>query len=305
LCDLVALRPKHIQHLGRLRLTLEERGQSLKVVAAEIDRAVAPLHEAVRLKPDDVEAHAILGRTLFVQGKLDEAIAEIRAVKRLEPNRRMDWVRLITVVGTPIGPKRPEPGKPYKIFRTYLPATTTPDEALSEVEREAGLRAVLKGEALPKDNNERLAFAREAYNRKLTAVATRLWAEALEADPGLANDLRAAHRYNAACAAALAAAGQGEDAAQLDDRERTRLQKQALDWLRADLTLRTKQLESGPPADRAAAQRALLHWQKDPDLAGIRDKEALAKLPAEERAACAKLWADVAALLKKAEEETK
>ena len=140
-----------------------------------------------------------------------------------------------------------------------------------------------------------------AYNRKHFVVATELWAEALESEPGLANDLRAAHRYNAACAAALAAAGQGEDAAQLDDRERTRLQKQALDWLRADLTLRTKQLESGPPADRAAAQQALRHWQKDPDLAGLRDQEALAQLPPEERAACERLWADVAALVKKAQ----
>jgi serine/threonine protein kinase/Flp pilus assembly protein TadD len=144
LCDLVALRPQHIQHLGRLRLILEERGQSLKVVAAEIDRAVAPLHEAVRLKPDDVEAHAILGRTLFLQGKLDEAIAEIRAVKRLEPNRRMDWVRLTSVFGAPIGPKRPEPGKAYKVFWTYLADTRTPDEALSEV---GYLRTVLEAEA--------------------------------------------------------------------------------------------------------------------------------------------------------------
>jgi hypothetical protein len=43
------------------------------------------------------------------------------------------------------------------------------------------------------------------------------------------------------------------------------------------------------------------HWQQDSDLAGVRDAAALEKLPAEERAACAKLWADVAALLKKAE----
>ena len=35
------------------------------------------------------------------------------------------------------------------------------------------------------------------------------------------------------------------------------------------------------------------------------DKAALAKLPAEERAACEKLWADVAALLKKAEAPAK
>jgi hypothetical protein len=44
----------------------------------------------------------------------------------------------------------------------------------------------------------------------------------------------------------------------------------------------------------------LQHCQEGPDLAGIRDKEAVAKLPAEEQAACQKLWADVAALLKTA-----
>jgi len=47
------------------------------------------------------------------------------------------------------------------------------------------------------------------------------------------------------------------------------------------------------------------HWQKDSDLAGIRDAAALAKLPAEEQKAFTQLWADVAALLKKAEEKPK
>ena len=36
------------------------------------------------------------------------------------------------------------------------------------------------------------------------------------------------------------------------------------------------------------------HWQQDTDLAGIRDKAALAKLPAEEQKAFTQLWADVA-----------
>ena len=99
--------------------------------------------------------------------------------------------------------------------------------------------------------------------------------------------------------------GQGEDGAKLDHLERIRLRRQALDWLRADLALCTKQLKGGAPADRAEAQKGLRHWQKGPDLAGIRDQAALAKLPAEERAACVKLWADVAELLKRAEETAK
>ena len=77
------------------------------------------------------------------------------------------------------------------------------------------------------------------------------------------------------------------------------------DWLRADLALRGKQLEAGNPADRSQAQNTLRHWQHDSDLASVRDKAALAELPAEERAACDRLWTDVATLLKKAEGKTK
>ena len=61
---------------------------------------------------------------------------------------------------------------------------------------------------------------------------------------------------------------------------------------------------SDKPADRTAVQQALRHWQQDADLAGIRDAAALAKLPADEQKAFSKLWADVAAVLKKAEGKT-
>jgi hypothetical protein len=45
--------------------------------------------------------------------------------------------------------------------------------------------------------------------------------------------------------------------------------------------------------------------QTDPDLAGLRDPAPLAKLPDPEQEVCRKLWADVAALLKKAQEAKK
>jgi tetratricopeptide (TPR) repeat protein len=120
--------------------------------------------------------------------------------------------------------------------------------------------------------------------------------KALAGDPKLADR----NRYNGACYAVLAAGAQGTA-----DNERARLRKLALDWLRADLALHTKQLKSGQSADRSRVQNALRHWQKDRDLAGIRDVAALAKLPAEERTAYETLWAAVAALLKKAEEKPK
>jgi len=77
------------------------------------------------------------------------------------------------------------------------------------------------------------------------------------------NDLNAAKLSGAASFASLAAVGQCEDAAKRGDQEKTRLRKQALDWIRADLPLRARQLESAQAADRAAARRALRHWQQD------------------------------------------
>jgi hypothetical protein len=143
-----------------------------------------------------------------------------------------------------------------------------------------------------------------AAQKKRCATAARCYASAFSAEPKFAEQLDAALRYKAACSAARAAAGQSGDAANLDDKDRTRLRRQALDWLRADLSLRTEQVGSDKPADRAAVQQALRHWQQDADLAGIRDAAALAKLPADEQKAFSKLWADVAAVLKKAEGKT-
>jgi len=52
-------------------------------------------------------------------------------------------------------------------------------------------------------------------------------------------------------------------------------------------------------------QQQLKHWQTDADLASIRDNDAVMKPPAEEREVCRQLWAEVEALLQKAQEKTK
>jgi hypothetical protein len=49
---------------------------------------------------------------------------------------------------------------------------------------------------------------------------------------------------------------------------------------------------------RPLVQRTLRHWQTGPDLAGLRDQDALARLPQDQ--AWGQLWADVADLLKRA-----
>ena len=144
-----------------------------------------------------------------------------------------------------------------------------------------------------------------ALLRNKVAFATHFYAEALINDPKLGDDRQVQLRYDAACAAALAAAGQGKDEPTLDDAARAKLRRQALDWLNAELTALGKLLDSGPPQVRPNVVRDLTHWKQDTDLTGIRDKAALAKLPADERTAFTQLWADAAALLKRAEEKPK
>jgi len=105
--------------------------------------------------------------------------------------------------------------------------------------------------------------------------------------------LKSFNRYAAACAAALAGSGQGEDTAKLDDKEKARLRGQALTWLKADLAARVKQLASKQAHDRDDAKARLLHWRQDTDLVGVRDPAGLANLPEAERAAWQRLWREV------------
>ena len=163
------------------------------------------------------------------------------------------------------------------------------------------LPAILRGEDKPKDNLERLTVAQLAYDRKNYAAGIRLWAEAFEADPACASDLKTGNRYNAACTAALAGAGQGKDNPPPDEAARRSCRTQARGWLRADLGLWSKQLDTGKAQDRAAVTATLSHWKQDTDLASIRDAEALAKLPEAERKEWQALWADVDSLLERAQ----
>src|SRR5262249_48200787 len=145
---------------------------------------------------------------------------------------------------------------------------------------------------------ERLALAQLCVMpcKKHYVVAERFFREAFEEEPKLADDKDAENRYNAACAAALAGCGQGEDADQLDTKECARLRQQALDWLRADLKAYRQLMDkSAGKAGPVIAQR-MQHWLGDTDFAGLRGEEALAKLPEAERQAWQKLWQEVEVL---------
>jgi len=100
------------------------------------------------------------------------------------------------------------------------------------------LPAILRGQARPADAEEQLDLAELCRLKKRYAAATRFAADAFVVRPALADD----HRYDAACDAARAGRGQGQDAVGLSDAEKARLRRQAREWLGAELDLRATQL---------------------------------------------------------------
>ncbi len=171
------------------------------------------------------------------------------------------------------------------------------------------LPAFQRGEYRPRDKDERLALLAGQLAgcefEGLQGAAARLYSDAFAAEPELAEDVPAGIRYHAARTAALAGCGQSKDADRLHDKERVLRRRQALDWFRQDLTWWRRALDRGNAQTRARVQQEMQRWMSDADLAGVRDQAAVAKLTADEQKASTQLWADVAALLKKAGEKPK
>jgi serine/threonine-protein kinase len=263
-----ALRPDSAGALLNLGNALRETGRA--------EEAIACYRKAIELDPKLALAHEALSLALFARGRYAEARLAASRSLALLPERH---------------PKRSDLTRQVQTCERLL-------------KLEARLPRLLRGEERPVSVQENLDLATMCRHRRLHAAAVRFAAAAFTADPKVTSNLNALHRYHAACSGCLAAAGQGEDAAGLDASERSRLRKQAIDWLRADLAGWTHLQDGSPSAARAAVQKAMKHWQQDPDLASIRDPAALAQLPADERGVIARLWAEVAALLKKAETPT-
>jgi serine/threonine-protein kinase len=146
-CDLLALHPgTGTQLLLRLVGALEGRARSPEVGAA-LEPAVAAYREAVRLKPDDRIGFNDLAVALRLQGKFGEAIAALRAAKRLEPNEPLHWGRLRTI----------DPNGGGLSLGGFFVLSGTPDELISAVSFENG--NALKGQG---KLDEAIAAYREA-----------------------------------------------------------------------------------------------------------------------------------------------
>jgi serine/threonine protein kinase/Flp pilus assembly protein TadD len=300
----IALQPNYIDAYHLLGLALEGKGD----LDGAIAKHIAAYRRAFYLKKEDAEAHYKLGIFLTDEGRLHQAIAAYAEAIRFKndfPEAHCNLSKALVQKGWfakalvhmrrghELGSKNP---------RWPYPSAQWVNQCERLVELDTKLPQILKGQAKPADAAEQLAVADLCQQpfKKLYAAAAYFYAQAFGADPRLANNLQSHARYNAACAAALAAGRQGKDAALLQDKECARLRHQALTWLQEDLAAWTNLLDKAPVKVGPVVQGKLKHWQQDTDLARLRDPAEVAKLPKAEYDAWKKLWAAVEALRKRA-----
>jgi serine/threonine-protein kinase len=274
--------------------------------AGQVEEAVARFRTALRIDPELATAHYNLALVLSSQGQYAEAALHLQRSVANAPKFGQAH-GLLGKALLALGRFRDARDATRRSLDLFPPGHSRRPVVERQLQRcedllalEARLPAVLRGETRPIDAADRLRFAEVCLLTKRFADAARLFEKAFTDRPQLADDVQAAHRYNAACAAALAGGGQGADGDKLSTSERARWRQQARAWLQADLAVWAGKLESGTAADRAQVKTLMRHWQADADLAGLREPGALAKLSTEERGEWLALWKEVGALLKRA-----
>ena len=243
-----------------------------------------------------------LGALLRKQGQAEEAAAAFRKAADLLPQHPEAWDGLAAAL---LDRGRFAEARAAMECLLKLPATEAKRRAQQRqlalcdtlVPFEASLPAILAGKGRPESASARRALAEWCLKyRRLTATAASFYEASLAAEPSLADDLEAGHRFHAACAAALAACGAGEDATTLDDERRAALRRQALEWLTAEYSAWAERHRLGKPGNRTTAATTVRVWLRSEDLACVRDEQTLTKLPPEERRAWQSLWAKAVSL---------
>jgi tetratricopeptide (TPR) repeat protein len=266
------------------------------------EEAIAVLEAAAARAPIDVRFPLEVGKLYRSQGKLEDAAAAFNKAAKLVPGRTWAWEGLAAVrldqgrfadaraaterlLALPVGSAE------RRAQRRQL------DLCDSMLAIDADLPAILAGKERPAKASTQRALAEWCLkHRRLTAAAAGFYEAAFSAQPSLAEDLEGADRLDAACAAALAGCGVGEDVAAIGGERRAALRRQALDWLTADCNAWAERHRLGKPGDRTLASTAVRDWQRNEDLAGVRDEKALAQFSADERRAWQALWARAATL---------
>jgi serine/threonine-protein kinase len=304
-------------------------GDELQRATALADRAVAKAQESS--EPDNPYVKFVKGLSEYRLGRYELAIPFLRDSASKLSDRR--GPRLVLAMA------QFRAGSPAEARKTLAAAVGADDWRESRADhpgawiyhvlrREAevlilpDLPAFLEGRYQPRDNDERLALLGISQSRHLDSATAQLYADAFAADPGLVDRLTSecvaralretggynrmqalmtVPRYMAARCAASAGCGHGADGPKLNYVQQQRWRRQSRQWLEDDLAAWTKAVTGDSKTSAELCRIMLMLWQDDPDLARLREPNALDKIPAEERVEWIALWKQVRDSLASAE----
>lgn len=261
--------------------------------------AIAHYQKALSLNPNYAKAHNNLGNILFFQKDLDGAISHLKKAIAIDPNYVGVYpllARALLLQGQ-IAQARAITLQILKYYPAAHPQRKSMENQLAYCDRllewESKWPAILQGQIQAKDPREQLEWAELCVGKKHYLAAARFYAAALAAP----SKTLPKPYYPAASAALLAASGKGKDTNELKTDEPVKLRNQALTWLQEELARLKKQLATNPK--KTDTTRLMLEaWNHSPDLASVRQKELLDKLPEGERKAWNQFWSEVQEVLR-------
>ncbi|HEV3237957.1 MAG TPA: tetratricopeptide repeat protein, partial [Gemmataceae bacterium] len=297
--EAIRIDPKSGAAHGQLGVALAQKN--------DLNGAIREYLEVIKIDHRSVQAFNNLGNTYAAKNAIDKAIGAFRKATEIDPNYALAHNNLAEILqdqgqfaealkyfrlGQDIATKNPR--------RPPYPSAQKIKDCQRLLELDAKLSAIISGKEQPADAGQRAGYAEVCRKKHLYLSATRLYRESITAKPDLVDSPDNGLRYDAACTAAQAGCGQGEDAVNLAAEEYAFLRQQALTWLGADLAAWRQILEKDRDKARAKVVQTMTQWLQDTDFKGVRSKEGLAKLPEDERQGWEKLWQEVAALKERA-----
>jgi tetratricopeptide (TPR) repeat protein len=267
-----------------------------------LDLARRQFEEVVTREPDSAAARLDLGIVLRDQDQLEEACTQLDCAVQLDPKSIQAQAALAQTL---LDLGRYEAAE--TIARQSLARLRADDpwhgplEKLRQICRqrqtlEQKLPTVLENKEKAASPSEFFTLAQICQNpharRYADAALLFSWAFA---SPTLDESLRQQYRYAAVRTAALA--GTGQNVVRIDGTQMEHWRRVTQEWMRADLKLFDFPADQRSPVLSSLALRRLRRWQRDSALASLRESDALAEWPAEERETWQRLWRDLESVL--------
>jgi len=263
----------------------------------QFDDAIQHYRDVLRFSKRLSTAHLDLGHALFAAGRIDEAIAEYQLALKTDP-KNAACHELIGFAFFNTGSFSAATNE-FKAADDLL-AKSDPNKQvvgffLGRCRRATELQELapdaLSGAKMPDAPEDRFVFADILRGQHRCRRAVEICLDLLNSKSIDAIDPLGFNRYDVACIAVQAGCGHDMDVAQMSTQEMADMRREGLLLLRSALEVFNKRATTD--VQRRYMAGLMRGWFRDPDLAGVRNADALEKLPAAERDQWRTFWGDV------------